>query len=48
MEEMTKKAMILTGIGILIAICAGYAYYHYVGCTSDSLCYLSEAPLYGV
>jgi C4-dicarboxylate transporter len=41
---MTKKAMILTGIGILIGAIAGYAYYHYVGCTSGT-CAITSKPL---
>jgi hypothetical protein len=32
---MTKKAMILTGTGILIGASAGYAYHRYVGCTRN-------------
>jgi len=28
---MTKKAFIITGIGIAIGALAGYAYYFYVG-----------------
>ncbi len=41
---MTKKAMILTGIGILIGAIAGYAYYHYVGCASGT-CAITSKPL---
>lgn len=36
--------MILTGIGILIGAIAGYAYYHYVGCTSGT-CAITSKPL---
>jgi hypothetical protein len=41
---MTKKAMIFTGTGILIGAIAGYAYYHYVGCTSGT-CAITSKPL---
>ncbi|WP_339920347.1 DUF6132 family protein [uncultured Flavobacterium sp.] len=41
---MTKKAVILTGTGILIGAIAGYAYYHYVGCTSGT-CAITSKPL---
>ncbi|MEZ7497732.1 DUF6132 family protein [Flavobacterium sp. Arc3] len=41
---MTKKAMILTGIGILIGAISGYAYYHYVGCASGT-CAITSKPL---
>ena len=36
--------MILTGTGILIGAIAGYAYYHYVGCTSGT-CAITSKPL---
>lgn len=36
--------MIFTGIGILIGAIAGYAYYHYVGCTSGT-CAITSKPL---
>ncbi len=41
---MTKKAMILTGAGVLIGAIAGYAYYHYVGCASGT-CAITSKPL---
>jgi hypothetical protein len=48
-QQMTKKAMILTGIGILIGAIAGYAYHHYVGCTSGPVTSLKplNSTLYG-
>ena len=41
---MTKKALLLTGIGIAIGALAGYAYYFYVGCTSGT-CVITSKPL---
>lgn len=41
---MTKKAYIITGIGAIIGAIAGYAYYHYVGCTSG-YCAITSKPL---
>lgn len=41
---MTRKAIILTGTGILMGAIAGYAYYHFVGCTSGS-CAITSKPL---
>ena len=41
---MTKKALLLTGIGIAIGALAGYAYYFYVGCASGS-CAITSKPL---
>lgn len=41
---MTKKALLLTGIGIAIGALAGYAYYFYVGCTSGT-CAITSKPL---
>jgi C4-dicarboxylate transporter len=41
---MTKKAILLTGIGIAIGALAGYAYYFYVGCTSGT-CAITSKPL---
>ncbi len=41
---MTKKAIILTGLGIAIGSIAGYAYYFYVGCASGT-CAITSKPL---
>ena len=41
---MTKKAIIITGIGIAIGALAGYAYYFYVGCASGT-CAITSKPL---
>jgi hypothetical protein len=47
---MTKKAILLTGIGIAIGALAGYAYYYFVGCASGTCAITSKpfnATLYG-
>ena len=41
---MTKKALLITGIGIAIGALAGYAYYFYVGCASGA-CSITSKPL---
>ena len=41
---MTKKQYILTGIGVVAGLIAGYAYYHYVGCASGT-CAITSKPL---
>jgi hypothetical protein len=41
---MTKKALLLTSIGIAIGALAGYAYYFYVGCASGT-CAITSKPL---
>mgnify|MGYP000426373277 FL=1 len=41
---MTKKAIIITGLGIAIGALAGYAYYFYVGCASGT-CAITSKPL---
>ena len=41
---MTKKAIIITGIGIAIGALAGYGYYFYVGCASGT-CAITSEPL---
>jgi Family of unknown function (DUF6132) len=41
---MTKKAIIITGIGIVIGAIAGYLYYYYVGCASGT-CAITSKPL---
>jgi len=47
---MTKKGYILTGIGVVVGLIAGYAYYHFVGCVSGTCSITSKpvnSPLYG-
>jgi flagellar basal body-associated protein FliL len=41
---MTKKAIIITTIGIVIGAVAGYLYYFYVGCSSGT-CAITSKPL---
>ena len=41
---MTKKAIIITVIGVIVGAIAGYAYYHYVGCASGT-CAITSKPL---
>lgn len=41
---MTKKAIQITGIGIVVGAIAGYLYYFYVGCASGT-CAITSKPL---
>ena len=41
---MTKKALLLTFIGIAIGALAGYGYYFYIGCASGT-CAITSKPL---
>jgi LytS/YehU family sensor histidine kinase len=41
---MNKRVLIITGIGVLLGLIAGYAYYYYVGCASGS-CAITSKPL---
>lgn len=41
---MEKKQYFLTGIGVVVGLIAGYAYYHYVGCASGT-CAITSKPL---
>ncbi|MCI4442473.1 MAG: hypothetical protein JHC39_03110 [Lentimicrobium sp.] len=41
---MTKKAIIITGIGIVVGAIGGYLYYFYVGCASGT-CAITSKPL---
>lgn len=41
---MTKKQYIITGIGVVMGLIAGYVYYHYVGCLSGT-CAITSKPL---
>jgi hypothetical protein len=47
---MTRKAIVITSIGIAIGAISGYLYYHFVGCASGSCAITSKpinATLYG-
>ena len=41
---MTKKAIIITGIGVVVGAITGYLYYFYLGCSSGS-CAITSKPL---
>ena len=41
---MTKKAILITGIGAIIGAITGYLYYKYVGCASGT-CRITSKPL---
>ncbi|CAN1520774.1 hypothetical protein MCETHM1_01079 [Flavobacteriaceae bacterium] len=41
---MTKKAIIITGIGIVVGALGGYLYYHFIGCASGS-CAITSKPV---
>lgn len=41
---MRKKQYIVTGIGVIVGLIAGYAYYYYVGCASGT-CAITSKPL---
>lgn len=41
---MSKKAIIITSIGVIIGCVGGYAYYYYVGCASGA-CAITSKPL---
>lgn len=41
---MNKKALILTAVGVIVGLVAGYAYYHFVGCNSGT-CAITSKPL---
>lgn len=41
---MTKKAIIITGIGVIMGGIAGYLYYHFVGCLSGT-CAITSKPI---
>lgn len=41
---MTKKGYIITGIGIVVGLIAGYLYYHFVGCLSGT-CAITSKPI---
>lgn len=41
---MSKRGYIITGIGMIVGLIAGYGYYFYVGCTSGT-CAITSKPL---
>jgi hypothetical protein len=41
---MTKKAILITAIGIIIGAISGYLYYFYIGCASGT-CAITSKPL---
>lgn len=41
---MSKKAIILTSIGVVVGAIAGYAYYYYVGCATGT-CAITSKPI---
>lgn len=41
---MTRKAILINAIGIVIGAIAGYLYYFYVGCASGT-CAITSKPL---
>ena len=41
---MTKKELIITGIGIVVGAIGGYLYYFYIGCASGT-CAITSKPL---
>ena len=41
---MTKKEILITGIGILVGAIAGYLYYSNIGCVSGT-CTITSKPL---
>ena len=43
-NKMTKKQYILTGIGVVAGLMAGYAYYYFVGCASGT-CAITSKPV---
>ncbi len=43
-NKMTKKAYIITGIGIVVGLIAGYLYYQQIGCESGT-CAITSKPL---
>ena len=41
---MNKKNLIITALGVVIGLIAGYAYYYFVGCASGT-CAITSKPL---
>lgn len=43
-NKMTKKQYIFTGVGVVVGLIAGYAYYYFVGCASGT-CAITSKPI---
>lgn len=41
---MTRKAILITGLGIIIGAIVGYLYYYNIGCASGT-CAITSKPL---
>lgn len=41
---MNKKAILITGIGVIVGLIAGYLYYQQIGCESGT-CAITSKPL---
>ena len=41
---MSKKGLLITGIGIVIGAISGYLYYRFVGCSSGT-CRITSKPI---
>ncbi|MFV5688069.1 hypothetical protein ACM55M_05535 [Flavobacterium sp. ZT3R25] len=41
---MTRKAILVTGLGIVVGAIAGYLYYYYIGCATGK-CAITSKPL---
>jgi hypothetical protein len=41
---MTKKSILIIGLGVTVGAIGGYAYYHFVGCASGT-CAITSKPL---
>lgn len=42
--KMTKKQYIYTGVGVVVGLIAGYAYYYFVGCATGT-CAITSKPM---
>ena len=43
-NKMKKKAYLITGLGIIVGLIAGYLYYQQIGCESGT-CAITSKPL---
>ena len=43
-KQMNKKAILVTGIGVVVGLIAGYLYYQQIGCESGT-CAITSKPL---
>ncbi len=43
-NQMNKKAIIVTGIGVVVGLVAGYLYFQQIGCVSGT-CSITSKPL---